>query len=55
MRHILGLGHRRIAVLALMPETIKLPEERFSLVRDRRSRGLRPGLGRNGPGLNSPG
>ena len=55
MRHILGLGHRRIAILALMPETIKLPEERFSLVRDRRSAGFARALAEVGLTLNSPG
>jgi DNA-binding LacI/PurR family transcriptional regulator len=55
MRHLLDLGHRRIAVLALMPETIKLPEERFSLVRDRRSAGFARALGEFGLALDSPG
>jgi len=55
MRHILGLGHRRIAVLALMPETIKLPQERFSLVRDRRVAGFVRALAEIGLGFNSPG
>jgi alanine racemase len=55
MRHVLGLGHRRIAVLALMPETIKLPEERFSLVRDRRIAGFERALAEQGLGPGSPG
>jgi len=55
MRHILGLGHRRIAVLALMPEAIKLPEERFSLVRDRRIAGFARALAEVGLGFGSPG
>jgi DNA-binding LacI/PurR family transcriptional regulator len=55
MRHILGLGHRRIAVLALMPETIKLPEERFSLVRDRRFAGFERAMMEVGLRLDSPG
>jgi Transcriptional regulators len=41
MGHILGLGHKRVVVLELKPDTIKLPEERFSLVRDRRIAGFR--------------
>jgi DNA-binding LacI/PurR family transcriptional regulator len=55
MRHLLGLGHRRISVLALMPETIKLPEERFSLVRDRRIAGFARALAEVGLSLDSPG
>jgi len=44
MRHILDLGHRRIAVLALMPETINLSQKGFSLVRDRRMAGFEKAL-----------
>jgi len=55
MRHLLGLGHRRIAILALMPETIKLPEERFSLVRDRRLAGFARALSEFSLGLDSQG
>ena len=55
MRHVLDLGHRRIAVLALMPEAIKLPEERFSLVRDRRAAGFSRALAEFGLGFDSPG
>ncbi len=55
MAHVLGLGHRRIAVLALMPETIKLPEERYSLVRDRRLAGFSRALAELGLSLGSPG
>jgi len=40
MRHILGLGHRRLAILALRPETMNLPEKRYSLVSDRRLAGF---------------
>jgi alanine racemase len=54
MRHILGLGHRRIAILSLMPEAIKLPGERFSLVRDRRLQGFARALAEAGLALNSP-
>jgi DNA-binding LacI/PurR family transcriptional regulator len=55
MRHLLDLGHRRITVLALMPETIKLPAERFSLVRDRRIAGFARALSEVGLALDSPG
>jgi DNA-binding LacI/PurR family transcriptional regulator len=55
MRHVLGQGHRNIAVLALMPEVIKLPEERFSLVRDRRSAGFSRALAESGLRLDSGG
>jgi alanine racemase len=55
MRHVLGLGHRRIAVLTLMPDTIKLPEERYSLVRDRRIAGFERALAEGGLSLASPG
>jgi alanine racemase len=55
MRRVLSLGHRRIAILALMPEAIKLPEERFSLVRDRRLSGFARALSEVGLGLDSPG
>jgi DNA-binding LacI/PurR family transcriptional regulator len=55
MRYILELGHRRIAVLALKPETIQLPAERFSLVRDRRIAGFSRALSEVGLDLDSPG
>jgi DNA-binding LacI/PurR family transcriptional regulator len=55
MRHLLGLGHRKIAVLELMPDTIKLPAERFSLVRDRRIAGFSRALAEAGLGEGSPG
>jgi DNA-binding LacI/PurR family transcriptional regulator len=55
MRHLLGLGHRRIVVLELMPDAIKLPAERFSLVRDRRIAGFARALGEAGLGLDSEG
>lgn len=54
MRRVLALGHRRIAILALMPEAIKLPEERCSLVRDRRLAGFSAALAEAGLGLDSP-
>lgn len=44
MRHILELGHRRIAILALRPESYTEPEECFSLVCDRRLEGFRRAL-----------
>jgi DNA-binding LacI/PurR family transcriptional regulator len=55
MRHVLSLGHERIAFLALMPETIKLPEERYSLVRDRRMAGFQRALAESSLSLESPG
>jgi alanine racemase len=55
MRRVLELGHRRIAVLALMPEAINLPAETFSLVRDRRLAGFGRALAEAGLGLGSPG
>jgi DNA-binding LacI/PurR family transcriptional regulator len=55
MRHILGLGHRRIAVLALRPETIQLREGGSSLVRDRRLAGFARALAEVGLDLDSPG
>lgn len=45
MEHLLGLGHRRIAVLELMSESYPSPEECFSPVRDRRLAGFRRALG----------
>jgi DNA-binding LacI/PurR family transcriptional regulator len=51
MRRVLELGHRSIAILALMPEAIQLPEERFSLVRDRRLAGFERALSESGLGL----
>ncbi|HUW41101.1 MAG TPA: LacI family DNA-binding transcriptional regulator [Rectinemataceae bacterium] len=55
MRHILELGHRRITVLALRPETINPPESRFSLVRDRRLSGFARALAGSGLRLDSSG
>jgi alanine racemase len=55
MRHVLGLGHRRVAILSLMPEAVNLPEWSFSLVRDRRLAGFERALGESGLGLHSPG
>jgi DNA-binding LacI/PurR family transcriptional regulator len=52
---ILALGHRKITILALRPETLSLPEKRFSLVSDRRLAGFARALGETGLGLNSPG
>ncbi len=54
MRHLLDLGHRRIAIIALMPETIQIISGRFSLVRDRRLSGFRRALGEEGLALDSP-
>ncbi len=55
MDHLLGLGHRRIAILALRPEVSIEPEERFSLVRDRRLAGFGRALAKAGLDLESPG
>lgn len=55
MRHILGLGHRRIAILALRPEAYADPEEKFSLVRDLRQAGFARALAEEGLGIDSPG
>jgi DNA-binding LacI/PurR family transcriptional regulator len=54
MRHLLDLGHRHIAVISLMPETIQLRTGRFSLVRDRRLAGFRRALEEAGLELGSP-
>jgi len=53
MRHLLDLGHRHIAVIALMPETIQIISGRFSLVRDRRLAGFRRALEEKGLSLGS--
>jgi alanine racemase len=55
MRHLLGLGHRKIAILELMPDTIKLPAERFSIVRDRRIAGFSRAFAEAGLSLDAPG
>jgi DNA-binding LacI/PurR family transcriptional regulator len=55
MRHVLGLGHRRIVVLALMPESIKLSEERFYSVCDRRLAGFSRAMAEVGLRTDSPG
>jgi alanine racemase len=55
MCHVLGLGHRRIAILALQPDSYADPEERFSLVRDRRLAGFARALGEAGLSVESPG
>lgn len=55
MRCALSFGHRRIAILALRPETLNLPEKRFSLVSDRRLAGFSKALGEAGLGMDDPG
>jgi DNA-binding LacI/PurR family transcriptional regulator len=55
MRHVLGLGHRRILVLALMPESIKLSSERFRSVCDLRLAGFARALAEVGLSPDSPG
>ncbi|MDA8425370.1 MAG: LacI family DNA-binding transcriptional regulator [Treponema sp.] len=55
MRHVLALGHRKIAILSLMPEAVYLPEWSFSLVRDMRLSGFSRALGEAGLGLDSDG
>ncbi|MGA2546089.1 MAG: LacI family DNA-binding transcriptional regulator [Rectinemataceae bacterium] len=55
MRHVLGLGHRALAVFALRPETLNLPGKPFSLVSERRLEGFARALGESGLRLDSPG
>lgn len=55
MRYVLGLGHRRIAILPLKPETLNLPEKRFSLVSNRRLAGFSRALSEYNLDLESPG
>jgi alanine racemase len=55
MRHILGLGHRRIAVLALRPEFYNPPDECFSVVIDSRLAGFGRALAECGLDFKSPG
>lgn len=54
MTHVLELGHRRLAILALRPETLNLPEKRYSLVSDRRLAGFTRALKDAGLGLDPP-
>ena len=54
MDHVLSLGHRRLALLSLMPEAVNLPEWSFSLVRDRRLAGFERALSKVGLSLASP-
>ncbi|HTX73871.1 MAG TPA: LacI family DNA-binding transcriptional regulator [Rectinemataceae bacterium] len=55
MRHLLDLGHRRIAIFSLRPETINPPESRYSLVRDLRLAGFARALALENLSLDSPG
>jgi DNA-binding LacI/PurR family transcriptional regulator len=55
MKQVLGQGHRRLAILALRPETLNLPEKRFSLVSDRRLAGFARALLEEGLRLDSKG
>ncbi len=54
MTHILKLGHRRIAILALRPETLSLPERSYSPASDRRLSGFARALGDEGLRIDSP-
>lgn len=54
MQHILKLGHRRLAILALRPETLSLPEKPYSLVSDRRLAGFAKALADAGLRIDSP-
>ena len=54
MHYLLDLGHRRIVILALRPETINPPVSRSSLVRDRRLAGFSRALAETGLSLESP-
>jgi DNA-binding LacI/PurR family transcriptional regulator len=55
MRHVLGLGHRRIAILVLEPQAVQLSVETRGLARDRRSAGFARALAELGLGLDSSG
>lgn len=55
MRHILDLGHRRIAILALRPEFYNPPDECFSVVIDSRLAGFGRALAESGLGFDSEG
>lgn len=55
MGHVLGLGHRRLAILSLRPEFYVHPEEKYSLVRDLRLAGFARALADYGLKVNSPG
>lgn len=48
MRHVLELGHRKIAVIELESESFNAPEERSSAVRDRRMAGFARALAGTG-------
>jgi len=54
MRHVLDLGHRRLAIVELESETFSAPEERTSLVRDRRTDGFAQALAEAGVGREPP-
>ena len=51
MNHVLGLGHRKVAVVELESESYNPPEERSSLVRDRRMAGFGRALAETGLSL----
>lgn len=55
MRHVLGLGHRRLAVIELETETYHEPPARASMARDRRMAGFERALAMEGLSLDSPG
>lgn len=55
MKHVLGLGHRSLAILAIRSATLSLCEKRFSLVSDRRLAGFARALAELNLGLDSPG
>lgn len=54
MKKILALGHRKIAVFGLRPDTLGLPEKRLSPVSDRRLKGFSRALVEAGIEANSP-
>lgn len=55
MKHILGLGHRRVAILALRPEFYNPPDECFSQVIESRLHGFGRALGEYGLDFKSEG
>jgi len=54
-QYVLGLGHRSLLILSLAPESIRLSEERFYSVSDRRLAGFARALAEAGLSLGSPG
>ncbi|HOX92704.1 MAG TPA: substrate-binding domain-containing protein, partial [Spirochaetales bacterium] len=55
MRHVLELGHRKLAVIELETEIYHEPPARSSMARDRRMAGFERALAMEGLNLDSPG